>query len=299
MDWLNYHHLLYFWMVAREGSIARASEKLMLAQPTISTQIKALETALGEKLFERRGRRLAMTQTGEMVYGYADEIFSLGRELLSALRQEDHARPLRLHVGVTDSLPKMVAYELLRPAFQIERPVQLICREGKIATLLSDLATHQLDVVLADTPGSPAASVKSFNHLLGQSQLVFLAAESLAEELRDGFPASLHGAPGLLPTSNVAMRLALDRWFAQQGVEPQIVAEVEDSALAKVFASEGLGFIAAPEVIAETVGRRYGLAQIGAAEGCAERYYAITVERRLKHPAVIAVSDSAREQLLD
>jgi LysR family transcriptional activator of nhaA len=297
MEWLNYHHLLYFWTVAREGTIARASEKLLLAQPTISAQIKALEASLGKDLFERRGRRLALTETGEMVYGYANEIFSIGREMLSALRQEGRDRPLRLHVGITDSLPKLVVHELLKPAYDVDRPLQLICREGKIGGLLSELATHQLDVVLADTPGSPDAAVRSYNHRLGDSSIVLIAETRLARKLKRDFPASLDDAPAVLPTPSVATRPVLDRWFTQIGVTPRIVAEVEDSALTKVFAGEGLGFIALPGVIAETVCQRYGLQVIGEAEGCSERFYAITVERRLKHPAVIALSEAARDRL--
>jgi LysR family transcriptional activator of nhaA len=243
------------------------------------------------------GRRLALTDTGEMVFSYANEIFSMGRELMSAVRQQGRDRPLRLLAGITDSLPKLVTYELLRPAFEIEQPTQLVVREGKVEALLSDLATHQVDVVLADTPGSPVAAVKSFNHALGSSPISLLATPKLARKLRKDFPQSLDDAPALLSTPNVASRRVLDRWFAQHNLTPRIVAEMEDSALIKVFASEGLGFVAIPEIIAEHVCERYGLDRIGPAEGCAERYYAITVERRLKHPAVIAISDAAKQKL--
>lgn len=297
MDWLNYHHLHYFWTVAREGTIARAAEKLMVSQPTISTQLKALETSVGEPLFDRRGRRLVLTDTGEMAYSYANEIFSIGRELMSAVRQQGRDRPLRLLAGITDSLPKLVAYELLRTAFDSDQPTQLIVREGKIESLLSDLATHQIDMVLSDTPGSPAAAVKTFNHPLGHSPIVLMAESKLARKLKRNFPESLNDAPALLPTPNMATRRALDRWFNQIDVTPRVVAEMEDSALAKVFASEGLGFIAIPRVIAEHVGDRYKLQTIGEAEGCVERFYAITVERRMKHPAAIAISEAARGKL--
>ncbi len=297
MEWLNYHHLLYFWTVAREGTIARASEKLLLAPPTISAQIKALEASLGEKLFERRGRRLVLTDTGEMVYDYANEMFSIGRELLSALRQEKRDRPLRFHVGITDALPKLVVHELLRPAFEMDRPVQLICREGKIEALLSELATHQLDVVLADTPGSPLTAIKSFNHRLGGATIALLAEPKLARRLKREFPTSLDDAPAVLPTTNVATRRALDRWFTRIDVAPHIVAEVEDSALIKVFANQGLGFMAVPGVIAQAVCDRYDLKEVGQAEECVEQFYAITVERRIKHPAAIAITQAARDRL--
>lgn len=297
MEWLNYHHLLYFWTVAREGTIARAAEKLLLAQPTISGQIKALEASLGQPLFERRGRKLALTETGEMVYGYANEIFSVGRELMTAVRQHGADRPLRFHVGVTDSIPKLVVHEMLRPAFNVERPLQLTCHEGKLPALLSDLAIHQLDVVLADRPGDENTAVKSFSHRLGESQTLVMAAAELARSLKPRFPESLNDAPALLPTAGFALRRRLDRWFAKTGVTPRIVAEIEDSALTKVFAAEGRGFIAVPQVMADLVRKRYGLRVVGPAEGCDERFYAVTVERRLKHPAVLAISDAARSSL--
>ncbi len=297
MEWLNYHHLLYFWTVAQEGTIARASEKLMLSQPTISTQIKSLEATLKEKLFVRRGRRLALTETGELVYGYANEIFSIGRELQSALRQQGRDRPLRLTVGITDALPKLVVHELLRPAFNLNRPIQLTCREGKLIPILADLASHQLDVALADTPAGETANIKTFNHLLGEAPLVFVAEEAMARKLKRQFPHSLDDAPVLLPTPNFSVRRQLDRWFNRKDVSPRIVAEIEDSALTKVFAGEGMGFIAVPQVIEQNVYERYGLHRIGQADDCYERFYAITVERRLKHPAVIAISEVARERL--
>lgn len=297
MDWLNYHHLHYFWTVAREGTIARASQKLLVAQPTVSTQIKTLETVMGQPLFERRGRRLVLTATGEMVYNYANEIFSIGRELMSAVRQQGRDRSLRLLVGLADALPKLVAYELLCRAFEIDQTVQLIVREGKVESLLGELVTHQLDIVLADTPGSPITPVKTFKHPLGRSPLVVLAAPKLAAKLRRGFPQSLHDEPALLATPNVAARRALDGWFIQVDVMPRIVAEMEDSALLKVFAGEGLGFIVIPQVIVDQVCQRYHLQRVGPVEGCDEKYYAITVERRLKHPAAIAISQGARAAL--
>ena len=297
MEWLNYHHLLYFWTVAREGTIARAAEKLLLAPPTISAQIKALEASLGEQLFERRGRTLVLTDTGEMVYDYANEMFSIGRELMSALRQEKRDRPLRFHVGITDSLPKLVVHKILQPAFNLDRPVQMICHEGKIEDLLGELANHHYDVVLADTSGSPLTAVQTFNHKLGDASIALLAESKLARRLRRDFPASLDDAPAILPTASVATRRALDRWFTRIEVAPRIIAEVEDSALTKVFASEGLGFMAVPSVIADSVCTRYGLKEIGRAEDCVERFYAITVERRIKHPAAIAITQAAREQL--
>jgi len=297
MDWLNYHHLLYFWTVAKEGTIAKAADKLMLAQPTISSQIKALEASLGEKLFERRGRRLAMTETGEMVYGYAEEIFSVGRELQNAVRQRGRDRPLRVTLGITDSLPKLVIHELLRPILDMKRPVQLTCREGKLAPMLGDLASHQLDVVLAHTRGAETLAIKTYNHKLGSSPLILMARDDLANKLKRRFPESLDQAPALLPTPNFSIRQSIERWFVERDVTPQIVAEIEDSALIKAFAGEGMGFIAVPKMIEDEVRHRYGLHLIGEAEGCVEEYFAITVERRLRHPAVVALSEAAREML--
>lgn len=296
-DWLNYHHLLYFWHVAKEGSIAKASETLMLAPPTISAQIKSLEQSLGEPLFNRRGRNLVMTDAGRMVFGYAEQIFALGRELKTAMKQQPTGQPLRLTVGVTEPLPKLVVRAMLGPVFAMDQPVRLVCREGKLDQLLGDLATHRLDVVLADEPTPPSVKVQSFNHELGACGIAFFATPDLAKKLKRGFPGSLDGAPILLPTEVAPLRRNLNRWFADQGIRPTIVAECDDSAQLKVFGMDGLGAFAVPQVIADTIEPSYGTRLIGTAEDVVERFYAISVERRIKHPAVIAISDAARQSL--
>ncbi|MDX1947720.1 MAG: transcriptional activator NhaR [Pirellulaceae bacterium] len=297
MDWLNYHHLLYFWMVAREGSIVRAAAQLHLAEPTISAQIARLERSLGAKLFVRAGRNLRLTETGRLVQRYADEIFSLGRELTDAVRGRPTGQPLRLVVGVPDVLPKLIVFRLLQPAFQLPEPVRLVCREGKLEELVAALATHELDVVLSDAPLSPGIPVKAFSHLLGQCGVAFFAAPDLARELDREFPQSLATAPLLLPSEGTTPRRLLDQWFDEQGFRPNIAAEFQDSALLKVFGQEGLGAFPAPAAIVDEIQRQYRVRHVGTLENLHERYYAISVERRLKHPAVVAISSAARERL--
>jgi LysR family transcriptional activator of nhaA len=299
VDWLNYHHLLYFWTVAREGSIARAAQELRLAPPTVHAQIRALERNLGQQLLVRRGRGLALTDAGRVVLGYADEIFSLGRELVTAVRQQLPAadRPLRFNVGVVDSVPKLVAKELLQPALRLDPPAHLVVREGKIEQLVAELATHRLDMVLADHPYNAPSSIRIFHHRLGEGGVTFFAAAPLAARLRRKFPESLDGAPALLPTDNTPMRGSLESWFESVGIRPRILAEFEDSALLKVFGADAQGFFAMPSVAVESLARRYGVRVIGATEDCRERFFAISAERRLKHPAVIEITRTARSDL--
>ncbi len=298
MEWLNYHHLLYFWAVAREGSIAKAAEVLFVAQPTISTQIKSLEKSLGQKLLQRSGRGLVLTEVGQIVYGYADDIFSLGQEMMSSLKQRPSGRPLRLAVGVVDSLPKLVTREILKPVFKRrKRSTHVICREGKIDPLLAELAMHRLDIVLCNEPIRAQASVKSYNHLLGESGISFFAAPKLATKLKRGFPQSLDGAPALLPTDNTSLRRKLDRWFQANGIQPMLLGEFEDLALMKAFASEGHGFTAIHTVIQSEISSSHGIKPIGDAEGCSDEFYAVSVERKLHHPAVIAITEQARDRL--
>lgn len=297
MAWLNYHHLHYFWLVAREGGLARASEQLKLAPSTVSGQIRALENALGEKLFTRSGRRLAMTEIGRVVFRYADEIFSAGRELQDVLGGQAAGRPQVLVVGIADVVPKRVARALLDPALHLEAPVRLVCREDRPERLLAALAVHELDVVLTDAPVPGNVRVKAFNHELGECGVTFLATPALAKTHRAGFPRSLEGAPMLLPTDNTSLRRSLDHWFAERGVRPRIMGEFEDSALLMAFGQTGLGIFPVPELIAREVRSREGVETVGEASGVRERYYAISVERRLKHPAVLAVSQAAKKTL--
>ena len=262
-NFLNYHHLRYFWTVATEGSLRRASEKLRVSQPSMCTQIKLLETSLGETLFRPSGRSLVLTEFGQLVYGYADEIFTLGGEILRATKQAPSVRALRLHVGIVDSFPKLMSYDILRPVLEHQPPVQLTCHEGKLADLVSQLNTHRIDVVLSDEPASPGMAGKVFNHLLGSSEITFCAMPGLAKKLKGRFPRNLDGAPALLPTQNCNLRRDLEKWFRSTGVEPRLVAEFEDAALTKIVATSGVGFLAVPAVVASEAVERYGFVPIG------------------------------------
>jgi len=296
MEWLNYHHLRYFWAVAREGSVTRAAEKLHISQPTVSAQIRELEEALGERLFLRTGRTLALTDVGRTVFRYADEIFGLGRELLDTVKGRPTGRPARLSVGIANVVPKLVAYRLIEPALQLPEPVLMECVEDRPDRLLAELAVHTLDVVLNDAPVGPLVNVRAYSHLLGDCSVTVFGVPALARHARR-FPASLDGAPFLLPTQNTALRRGLDQWFDEQRIRPQVVGEFEDSALLKVFGQAGRGLFTAPTAIADEVRRQYGVRRIGEIEPVRERFYAISVERRLKHPAVVAISEAARQGL--
>ncbi len=297
MAWLNYHHLLYFWTVAREGSIARATQKLHLTQPTISAQIHALEESLGEKLFLRSGRRLVLTEVGQVVYRYAEEIFTLGRELQDVLAGRPTGRPVRLTVGIADQVPKLLAHRLLAPAFGLTEPVHLVCREGKLDRLFADLTTHSLDLVLSDAPLTADTRVRAFNHPLGETGVSVFGVAPLADRYRRGFPRSLDGAPFLLPTEGTSLRRSLEEWFDRERVHPVVAAEFSDSALLKVFGMGGVGLFAAPTAIAADVRRQYEVKALGTLEGVRETFYAITIERRLRQPAVVAIMEAARNRL--
>jgi LysR family transcriptional activator of nhaA len=298
MAWLNYHHLFYFWTVAREGTIARACAQLHLTQPTISGQLRALERAFGAKLFDRVGRNLALTDTGRVVYGYADEIFALGRELQDTLRGRPPGRPLRLLVGVADTLPKEITYQLLLPVLRLpEPPVQLVCDRGKPDYLVAQLALNALDVVLADAPTNPTTKVKAFNHLLGETGISFMGASALASRCRRGFPRSLNGAPFLMPAENTVLRRSLEQWFDAAAIYPVIRGEFADPGLLKVFGQKGAGIFAVRTAVERETRQQYGVRLIGRVESIRERFYAISLERKLMHPAVIAITAAARETL--
>ncbi|HZT28461.1 MAG TPA: transcriptional activator NhaR [Bryobacteraceae bacterium] len=297
MEWLNYHHLLYFWCVAKEGSIARACEKLRLAQPTISGQLRLLEETLGEKLFVKQGRGLALTEVGQVVYRYADEIFSLGRELQDVLKGRPRGRPLRLFVGISDLVPKLIAYRVLRPALEMAEPVQMVCDEDTPDRLLAELAEHRMDVVLSESPIPPTIPVKAFNHLLGTSTVTVFGAPRLAARFRKNFPACLDGAPFLLPMEGSSLRRALEQWFDSENIRPKLVGEFRDGALMKTFGQAGAGVFTAPSAIEKEIHQHYGVSPIGRIDSVVERYYAISVERKLKHPAVVTISEAARAQL--
>jgi LysR family transcriptional activator of nhaA len=296
MSWLNYHHLLYFWTVARAGSIAKASEELHLAQPTISSQLKLLEESLGHKLFERQGRKLVLTDVGRTVMRYADEIFRLGNELKNVVSGMPAGQQLRLNVGVLDVIPKLVAEQLLKPALEAGPSLRIICREGPLPQLLASLALHELDVVLADAPSSEPVSVRSFNHLLGKSGVSFFAAGKLVQ-LKKDFPRSLDGAPMLLPSDESSARRSLELWFERQGLRPLIAGDFDDSALLQAFGQRGHGVFAMPTAIEAEVERQFNCSVIGRTDELESCFYAITVERKLRHPAVVAIAEAARSQM--
>jgi LysR family transcriptional activator of nhaA len=298
MEWLNYHHLLYFWLVVREGGIAQAAAKLRLAHPTVSGQLHALEHALGERLMVKQGRRLVLTEMGTVVYRYAEEIFALGGELMDTVKGRPTGQPLRLVVGIDDVVPKVVARRLLDPALQLGTPVRLVCREDKTERLLAELAAHELDVVLTDAPLPTGSAVRAFNHLLGETDVTVFGTSALAKAHRRGFPTSLDGAPLLLPTTQTALRRSIDQWLDGLGVRPRIIGEFDDSALLKAFAQDGVGLFFAPTAVRDVVRRQYeGLQVVGRVPELTERYYAISIERKLRHPAVVAISRGARADL--
>ncbi len=298
MEWLNYHHLFYFWLAAKEGSVTAAAAKVRLAQSTLSAQIQQLEGALGAELFKRSGRTIALTEAGRHAFRHAEEIFALGRELVDGVQGRSAGRPLRLIVGVAETLPKLVAYRLLEPAFRLEEAPLVVCLEGDVEQLIGRLAVHEVDLVLADAPLTSALHVRAFNHLLGETELTFFAAPALARALRRGFPRSLDGAPVLLPGGRTAMRRALEQWFDARELRPRAVGEFDDSALLKAFGQAGHGAFAAPTAIGDEIERQYAVEAVGRAEGLFERFYAITIERRIRHPAVAAVAQAAK-RLLD
>ena len=297
MEWLNYHHLMYFWVVAREGSVAKACKKLHLAQPTISGQIHALEKSLKASLFSKSGRNLVLTDTGQTVYRYADEIFSLGRELQDTLQTRPTGRAIRFVVGVADALPKLIAHRLLQPGLTLPEEMQVACYDGEPDRLMAQLALHELDLVLSDVPANPRLGVRAYNHLLGECGVTFFGTEELAKRYRKGFPQSLNGAPFLLPAGNVNLRRTLDQWFDQLGIRPQIRGEFSDSALLKVFGQFGDGIFAAHDIVLSELKRMYRVVVVGQDDRLRERFYAITVEKRIKHPAVLAITSAARDSL--
>ena len=297
MNWLNYHHLLYFWTAAREGSITRACRILHLTQPTVSAQIRQLERTLKAKLFERSGRAIALTDTGRLVYRYADEIFAVGRELQDALQDRPRGKPLRFTVGIADTLPKMLVHRLLAPAFTLGEEIRITCVDGPPDRLVAELALHELDLVIGDYPANPRLGLKAFNHQLGECGVTFCATPDLARRHRRGFPQSLTGAPMLLPYGNTALRRALDQWFDQLGIRPRIRGEFADSSLLKVFGASGDGVFAVPTAVETEVKHAYGVGVVGREKSIRARFYAISVEKRIKHPAVVAITTMARRSL--
>ncbi len=296
MEWLNYHHLLYFWVVARTGSIKQACGELSLTQPTISSQLQALEDSLGHNLFTRQPRGLQLTDAGRLVFRYAEEIFSLGQEMTQTLKGQSPDRPIQLRVGVIDSLPKMIVYELLEAALTFGPSCHLVCSEGKIEQLLSELAIHQLDLVLSDMPRPSTVRIQAFDHLLGESDVLLFATPRLAKVYRKNFPKSLHNAPFLLPKPQTSLRTAVESWFALHDIRPHVVGEFEDSAMQKAFGQAGLGIFPGSAIMQKEICRQYQVRLVGAMKNVTQRFYAHTVERRLKHPAVVAISQLAKDR---
>ena len=297
MSSLNLKHLRYFWAVATHGSIARASEALHLTPQTISGQLRELEIQLDTKLFQKSGRNLVLTDSGRMVFSYADEMFRLGDELQSVLAGRIPGSALTLTVGVAMVVPKLLAYRVLEPVLKMDEPVRLVCVEAPLVDLLADLSVHKLDLVLADCPISPTLNIRAYNHLLGESGISFFATRAKARKYKSKFPHSLDGTPMLMPTASSALRRMLDLWFERQEINPLIVAEFEDRALMKAFGEANAGIFTSPTAVEDDVVRKYGVHVIGRTEDIKERFYAISAERRIRHPAVVAITETARSEL--
>ena len=294
-DRLNFHHLYYFWIVAREGGISHASEVLDISPSTISAQVSQLEMALQVKLFRKVGRNIRLTDVGQIAYRYAGQIFGLGRELTHALKGWNTGGPFSLQVGIADAVPKLVATKLLQPAFAVSPEIRLTCREGRPELLLAQLALHHLDLILLDAPADPGSTIRAFSRLLQGCAIAIFGTPELLRQHGDGFPESLEGAPFLLPTPDSSIRRSVGRWLEMQGLQPRVVGEFEDGALMKAFGEIGAGLFPAPLIIADDLKRQHGVECLGPLEGTHARYYAVTVERQLEHPAVQAICDSARD----
>lgn len=290
---LNFLHLFYFWTVVRYSGITAACEHLHLSQPTISTQIRKLEKALGHSLFDRSGRELVLTDVGSTVFEYADDIFSTGREMLGTLRGLPSHKAQRLSVGVPMSVPKLITYRLLEVVLKFPQPVQIDCSEAPLETLLADLARHRHDVIISDVPILSTNGRKSYSHNLGSCSVSFCGVASMAEKLRGDFPASLNRAPMLLPSPHTQLRRTLDQWFDQQDICPMIVAQFDDSAMMKEFGSGGAGVFPIPTAVVPQVCRQYSVGLLGTLDDVHANYYAITAQRKLTHPVVVAISEAA------
>ena len=299
MRHLNYTHLMYFWTVAREGSIARAAEVMHLTPQTISGQIKLLEESISEPLFAKAGRGLVLTETGHVVKQYADEIFLLGQELTYRLKTKQALMPTTMNVGIVDSTPKLVALRVLKPAFELEDPIKVVCREGSLDQLLGDLAVHKLDLIISDRAVPAGTHVKAYNHPLGSSTISFFANRKIAPNYSGEFPEVLKNAPLLMAVNESPTRRALEEWFDNIDVNPQVLAEFDDSALLKAFGEAGIGIFPAPTAIADEVSEMYNAVMIGTAESVVENYFAISPERKLKHPAVLSLTQAARQRLFN
>ncbi|MBE0624171.1 MAG: transcriptional activator NhaR [Burkholderiales bacterium] len=295
---MNFKHLHYFWRVAKAGSVARASEQLHLTPQTLSGQIGLLEEDLGTPLFAKSGRNLELTDAGRLAFGYAQDIFALGSELEESLRNyPEGGRPVDFRVGVADAVSKTIAYRLIEPATRLSTPVRIVCREWKLDSLLAELAAHRLDLVIADAPIPPSVSVRAFNHRLGESGVSFFASAVLLKTLKGKFPASLNGAPMLVSGQDAAMRARLERWCGANQLRPRVVGEFDDSALMKAFGQRGAGVFIGPTILEAEIKTQYGVKVLGRTGDIVEEFFAISVERRVTHPCVVAIAGAAREGL--
>lgn len=297
MPALNYKHLRYFWIVAKSGSIARASKHLHLTPQSISGQLSEFESVLGIELFRRVGRGLELTEAGQRMLGYAEQIFTLGDELLDAIADNSFSQSKPFRVGIADSVPKMVAYRLVQPSLSLDEPVKLICREGRLTTLLADLAVHRLDMVIADRPMPENLNVRGYDHFLGESGVSFFGTPALIENAAQSFPTMLDGAPFLLPGVDVALHARLMRWFESERLRPRIIGEFDDSALIKAFGQAGAGYFAAPTAIEAELAQQTGIQVIGRTENVREQVYAITNERKLTHPVIATICRLAQHNI--
>ncbi|HWJ95494.1 MAG TPA: transcriptional activator NhaR [Telluria sp.] len=294
---INFRHLYYFWVVAKEGGVTRAAKRLGLAIQTISTQLAQLEQSIGKALFSQQGRRLVLTEPGRLALAYADQIFLLGEQMQEALGETDSNRT-RLTVGISDSLPKLTAYRLLEATTQLDKPVRLVCYEDQFEALLGDLALHKLDVVLTDRAVRSGTTLRVFSHLLFESETILVGSPALAKVYADGFPKNLNGAPFLLPTRNNALRGRIDEWFELHGVRPDVVGEFEDNALLNTFGRRGLGLFFAPAALATDMSEQFGSVLVGRLPQVREQFYAISNERKIKHPAVEAILSAVHKGVL-
>lgn len=299
MNSINYKHLYYFWIVAKEGGIARASESLHLTPQTISGQLRLLEDSLGTELFERSGKRLILTPAGEIAMHYAEEIFLIGAELKNVITNQQGDKPLSLCVGVTDAVPKLIAHVLIQPALKGDSAVRMKCYEDKLEVLLADLALHKLDVIISDRMLPNNSHIKAYNHRLGESKIVLFGNKQLVKRYKKGFPKSLNSAPLLLPTFDSAVRAPIEQWFRECNIRPDVICEFEDSALMKAFGQGGVGLFPGPEVIQNEIMRQYEVFPLGILDTVTEQFYAISADRKLKHPSVVIISDIAKHQIFN
>ncbi len=295
---MNFKHLRYFWTAAKAGGVMRAGEQLHTTPQTLSGQINQLEEWLGHELFRKRGRGVELTNEGRIALGYAEQIFALSDELEKSIRlPRGHSKPLEFKVGVADSVAKSVAYHLLEPALGMKEQVHMTCHEGKFPELLAQLSIHRLDLLLADEPASKKIGVKAFNHALGSSSMSFFCAPALKSELQGPFPQCLHGAPMLIQGPQSSVRQQLDHWLNKHHLQPRIVGEFDDSALMNAFGREGRGIFTSPTVLEQETQTQFGVEAIGRSSELVEEFFAISVERRISHPCVVAITESARSDL--